>query len=520
MRVGRYFGNGGSMKKTAFVLMAITILSKILGFGREMVLANYYGAGTITDAFIIAFTIPTLLFNFVSTGLMTGFIPMFTRIETEKGRPEALRFTSNLTNILLLIALAVFAFGMVFTPFVVKIFAFGFTGEKLELAVYFTRYMMVSVFAIAVSSVYRGYLNQHGNFVVPASTGFIMNVFTIAAIMLSAWYQNLMYLGIGAAFAQIIQYVAFVPAVRRTGYRHFRILDFSDPNVRSIVLMALPIIVGVAVQDVNRIVDNNLATLILEDGGVAILTFANRLVGFVSGIVIISITTAIYPILSRLAIQRDIPAMKTTFRESLSMMNILVMPSVVGLVLFSEPIVSLLFERGEFTAEAVRQTGMVLALYAPSLLGLAISNVLSRMFYALHDTRTPAVNAVITVIMNIVFSILFALFMGIRGLALGTTVATILGALLLLYILRVRMRGLSLKVLVGSTVKITIASLVMGAVSYAFYIYSAGFLGDSLRLLFAIAAAGLVYVVLILLLRVEEAHQLAGIIGRKFKRKG
>lgn len=507
------------MRKTAIVLMVITILSKILGFGREMVLANYYGTGIVTDTFIIAFTIPTILFNFVSTGVMTGFIPMFTRIESEEGRPKALRFTSNLTNILLIIAFGVFVFGMIFTQPVVKLFAFGFTGEKLALAVYFTRFMMGSVFAIAVSAVYRGYLNQHNNFVVPATTGFIMNVFTIGAIILSAWNQNLIYLAVGAMFAQIIQYVAFIPAVRRTGYRHYPILDFHDSNVRTIVMLALPIIVGVAVQDLNKIVDSNLASFIMRDGGVAILTFANRMIGFVSGIVIISITTAIYPSLSRLAAARNVSAMKDTFRESLSMMNILVMPAVVGFILFSVPIVSLLFGRGAFTEEAVRNTGMVLAIFAPGLLGIAIRDVTSRMFYAMHDTKTPAVNAVITVFLNILFSIIFALFMGLNGLALGTTLATFIGAALLLYVLRVRLQGLYLSSLVGSTVKITVASILMGAIAYAFYSFTGDFFSDNLRLLVSIALAAGSYAVFILVLRVEEARQLIDIVKNRMKRK-
>ena len=506
------------MRKTAFVLMLITILSKVLGFGREMVLANYYGTGMVTDTFLIAFTIPSVLFNFISTGVMTGFIPMFTRLEGQEGRQKALRFPSNLTNILLVLAIGIFAIGMIFTQPIVKIFAAGFTGEKLALAVYFARFMMISVFGMAVSSVYRGYLNQHGNFVIPASTGFIMNVFTIAAIVLSAIRQDLLFLAVGAAFAQIIQYVGFIPAVRKTGYRHYRILDFSDPAVRSIVLLALPIIVGVAVQDVGRIVDNTLASYIMEDGGVSILTFANRLIGFVSGIVIISITTAIYPTLSRQASKRDIPAMKDTFRESISMMSILVFPAVVGLMLFATPIISLLFERGEFDAQAVHLTGMALAIYAPSLIGLAFRDVLARMFYSMHDTKTPAVNAVISVVLNVILSVLFATFMGLNGLALGTTVSTIIGALLLLFVLRVRLRGLSLSMLVSGTMKITAASILMGAVSFAFFYYTQGVFSQNLRLLLSIGIAAVVYGVLILVLRIDEARQLVEIVTRKTRK--
>jgi putative peptidoglycan lipid II flippase len=507
------------MKKTATVLMVITILSKVMGFAREMSLGYFYGTGAITDAFLIAFTIPGVLFNFVSNGVTTGYIPMFTRIESEEGREKAHRFTANLTNILLIIALIVCVIGLVFTEPIVRIFAAGYTGERLQYTVYFTRFMMFSVFAIGTSSVFRGYLNQHGSFVVPASTGFIMNFFTIGAIILSARFHNLRYLAIGGVAAQIIQYIAFPAAAKKSGYTHSAVLDFSDKHVRAIVMLALPIIVGVAVQDINRIVDNSLASIIMEEGGVTILTFANRMVGFVSGIVIISITTAIYPTLSRLANQRKITEMKDTFRQSMSMMNLLVFPAVTGLMIFSTPIVNLLFGRGKFGPEAVVLTGSALTFNAPSLLGMSIREVLARMFYSLRDTRTPAVNAVITVILNITFSVALSFFIGLNGLALGTTIATILGAVLLFYVLRVRLRGLSLTRLIGSTVKILVASVLMGLAGYAFYRFMAGSIGDNLRLLLSIVISAGVYGVLILLLRVEEARQMLDLVQARIRRK-
>ncbi len=506
------------MQKTAFLLMIITILSKILGFGRELVMANFYGTGDVANAFIVAFTIPTVLFNFIGVGVTTGYIPMLSRIEKEQGIDSGHRFTSNLLNLLMLIAVVICALGIIFAQPLVKLFAWGFTGEVLALATYFTRFMMVAVFGAALSAVFRGYLNYKDNFIVPASTGFIMNIFTISAIVLSATQKNLLFLAAGAGFAQLVQYVFFAPSVKKAGYVHSKYLNWKDPHVKYLVMLALPIIVGVAVADINTMIDRLLASLIAEKG-IAVLTYANRLLGFVSGIVIVSISTAIFPTLSRMAEARKIRDMKRTFCQSISLMNLLVLPSMVGFMLFAEPIVDLLFVRGQFTTQDGVMVASALFFYAPSLIGIAYRDILSRMFFAMHDTRTPAVNAVIMVILNVFFSILLSRFIGLDGLALGTSIATIIGSFILMQVLRVRLRGLTLSTIFKSSVKILICTAIMGVASYLFYRYSQSlFSSDTIRLFAAILVAVATYGVAVLVLRVEEAHQFIDLLARKLKR--
>ncbi len=506
------------MQKTAFLLMAITILSKVLGFGRELVMANYYGITAVADAFIVAFTIPSVIFNFLGTGVMTGYIPMYSKIEKEQGKEGVFRFTSNLVNMLMVVAIVLCILGIIFAKQLVLLFAWGFSGEKLAIAEYFTRFFMMSILGAAFSSVFRGFLNQNDNFIVPATTGFIMNVFTITAIALSAMQNNLMILALGTGLAQIFQYVFFIPSIKKTGYVHSWHVDKNDANIKHLALLALPIIMGVAVSDINTLIDRALASIVASNG-VSVLNYANRLYGFVTGIVIVSISTAIFPTLSRMAADRKVKEMKRTFTRSISMMNLLVLPAVVGFMLYAVPIVDLLFRRGKFDEEAVRLVAGALFMYSPSLIGIAYRDILSRMFYAMHDTRTPAVNAFITVVLNVVFSVALAQFMGLNGLALGTTIATLIGAFILMQILRVRLRGLTLSGIFKSSVKITFSALLMGAVSYAFHVFTAELIKSSTIHIFAtILVAVVVYAGAILVLRVDEGKMLIELVTKRIRK--
>lgn len=505
------------MKKTAFILMIVTVLSKVIGFVREMVLANFYGTDMVADAFVIAFAIPVVLFNFVSTGVNTGMIPMLTEIEKNKGKEAGFQFTSNIFNIVTIFSTALFVVGFIFAEPLVKVFAFGFTGEKLRVAALLTRGILIGVYGLAISSVYRGFLHYNGYFTVTAMTGFVMNAFTIAAIVLSALTKNLVILAVGAGLGQLMQYAIFIRPIIKTGYKHSWAIDLKDPHVKQLALLALPIIAGVAVNDINTLIDRNLAS-VFATNGVAVINYANRLIGFVSGIVIVSIVTAIYPTLARMASDKNIKGMKKEFASSISILNLLVIPALVGLALFAKPIVSLLFERGQFNQNDVTMVGTALILYTPMLIGVAYRDVLSRMFYSLHDMKTPAVNAAISMILNVSFSLLFAKFIGLYGLAVGTSIATLLSTLLLMSVLRYRLKGLSLGRIIPSTIKVVISTILMAAASGGFYYYTSIMDGSRLKLILAILIAVAVYGVSVFVSGVDEATELKGILLKRVKR--
>lgn len=508
------------MKTTAIIMMVITVISKVMGLLRESVKAYFYGTGDIATAFVMAQTIPIFIFNFIQMGITTGYIPSYNRILRKDGKDSAHKFTSNLGNVAVVIAIFLVIFIEIFAGPIVKVFAPGFTDETFRLTVQFTRITSLSILASAFACVYKSYLNARNNFIIPNLQGFVMNFFIIIALAVSYYTNKPILLPIGLCFAIAIQYVIYIPAVKASKFKFTRGIDFSDSNLREMLRLALPVIFGVAVYQINILVDKSLSSLILENGP-TILDYSSRLNDFVNGIVIVSIGTVVYPQLSRQSADKDIKNFKSTILSSLSMISVLVIPAMTGLIIFAGPIVKLVFERGQFTPQDTLVTAQCLRFYAIGLIGVAIRDIVSKSFYAMKDTKTPTKNSVIMVVLNVVSSIFFAYFvgLGIQGLALGTAVSSVLGAFTLTLRLRKKIGSFEkVSKTFSEIIKMAISSAVMGVGSYLVYNLLLNSLPSSLSLLIAIISAVLIYLVMVLILRVDEVKVLISGFKKKINK--
>lgn len=220
------------MKKIALLLMIITILSKVLGVARDITLSYFYGASSITDAYLISITIPSVIFGFIGIGIATGYIPMYSQIEKLEGSKEGNRYTNNLVNILLLICTVLFVFCLIFTVLLVKLFASGFEGETLALAVRFTRVSLVGMYFTGLISVFNGLLQLKGNYAIPALVGFPMNFFTILAIIISS-KGNVILLAIGSVIATASQLLLVLPFAYKKGYKYKPVFDIKDKHIKT-----------------------------------------------------------------------------------------------------------------------------------------------------------------------------------------------------------------------------------------------------------------------------------------------
>lgn len=506
------------MKKAALLVMIVTILSKILGFGREIVLSYTYGASAITDAYLISLTIPSVIFGFISAGIATGFIPMYSRILSEQGRPSANRYTSNLSNALLLVASVIVALVLIFTQPIVRIFASGFTGETLEMAIRFTRISVFGVYFTALLSIYSGYLMLHENYIIPALVGFPMNLIIIASLLIST-NTSIYVIVIGSILGTASQLLLLIPFVRKAGYRWLPVLNLKDEYIKMMVIIALPVIVGQSVNQINVLVDRTLASGIAV-GGISTLNYAQRLNGFVQGLFVASITTVMYPMISKMAAENNIKGLKTYVSEAISIINLLVIPATIGAMVFSKEIVTLLFGRGAFTLEAIDMTANALFYYSIGMIAFGLRDILSRAFYALQDTKTPMINASIAVVLNIILNLILSRYMGVGGLALATSISAIVSASLMFITLRRKIGGFGLKEISRSFIKIGIASILMGlTASWSFRFFGQS-LRESLALILAIGVGALAYAVLIYFMKVPEVERTLEVVKKRLGRKG
>jgi putative peptidoglycan lipid II flippase len=494
------------MKKTALVLMIITIVSKLVGFLRELTLSYFYGASNISDAYLIALTIPSVIFAFVGNGIATSYIPLYSNIVQEKGVALAERFTNNLINFVLLICTLIIVLGLLFTEPLVKVFASGFTGDTLNLATLFTKIMLFGLFFTGLVYIFNSYLQIKNNFIIPALVGFPLNILTITAIILSS-KGNILILAIGSVLAILSQLLLLAPSIYKKGFRYHFILDRRDGYLKKLVYLSLPIIIGVSVNQINVLIDRTLASQIVE-GGISALNYANRLNLFVQGLFVLSISTVMYPMISKMAAAKDMVGLKKVLSESISGINLLVIPATVGAMVFAEPIVRMLFGRGAFGEQAVALTSYALFFYALGMVGYGLRDVLSRAFYSLQDTRTPMINAAIAVVLNIILNIVLSRYLGIGGLALATSISALLCTLLLFLSLRKKIGHFGLKDISLSFGKIVIASLVMGGIAKFVFEALLTILGANIALLLSIGIGSLVYFVLISFMKIKEVEEI------------
>lgn len=503
------------MKKTALLVMIITILSKILGFGREIILSYVYGASAITDAYLISQTIPSVIFSFISAGIATGFIPLYSRILSEQGQLEANRYTNNLSNALLLLASIMVAIVLLFTQPIVKIFASGFSGATLELAVAFTRINVFGVYFTALLNIFAGYLRIHDNYIIPALVGLPMNLVIIASLFIST-KTNIYVIAIGSVLATASQLLLLIPFVRKTGYRYQPVLNLKDEYIKTMVIIALPVIAGQSVNQINVLVDRTLASSIAV-GGISAVNYANRLNLFVQGLFVASISTVLYPMISKMAAEDNMNGLKASISEAISIINLLVIPATIGAMIFSKEIVTLLFGRGAFTPEAIEMTGGALFYYSIGMIAFGLRDILSRAFYALQDTKTPIINATIAVVINIILNIVLSKYLGIGGLALATSIAAIVGTLLLFITLRRKIGGFGLKEITKSFIKISIASILMGFIALGSFNFLSQNIRENLALILAIGLGVLAYAILIYFMRIPEVDRSIEAMKKKVK---
>lgn len=505
------------MKKNIAIIIFITIFTKLLGFGREIALTYFYGASNISDVYLIAQTIPSTLFALIGTGLATTFIPIFNKVQKEKGEDSAMRFTSNVINLVMIFCSFLVLLVLVFTPQVVKIFASGFDGATLTLAVNFTRISVMGIYFTALIYILNAYLQLKNEFIIPALISLPMNLVLILFYAVASRNNDVL-LAYGLFLSILIQFLFILPTVVKNRFKYYALVDFKNNYVREMLIFAVPVVLGTSVNQLNVLVDKNIASSIVV-GGISALNYADRLSGFVYGLFVIPVVTVIYPSISKLAIKDDLAGLKKVVNESLVSMSLLIIPASVGAMVLARPIIEFLFMRGEFNEQAAVLTSQALFYYAISMLAYGFRDVLTRVFYSINDSKTPTMNAIIGVILNIVLNLILSRFMGISGLALATSISAIATAGLLFMSLHKKKFSLGFRESLLKIIKILFAALVMGALAQGAFSFLSARTASSISLLATIAVAGVIYLSIIWLFRFEEVEKIIGLIRLKLHRE-
>ncbi|MCT4633557.1 MAG: murein biosynthesis integral membrane protein MurJ [Firmicutes bacterium] len=452
-----------SLKNITLIVIIITIISKGLGFIREMVLSYFYGASMVSDAFLIALTIPSVVTGFVITGLSTSYIPIFFEINEKHGRDNALYLTNNIINVYVVISSVVCAICLVFAEPIVKLFALGFQGEGYYLAVKFSRILMASMIFTGMIAVFNAFLQIKNNFVVPALMGLPLNIFYIVAIYFSV-KVNVILLPLISLFGFLAQVLILMFFMRRNGYKHNWIMNFRDKSLIRVKDMMIPTVASASFTQINIVVDKTLASGIAV-GGISILNYAGRVNSFIIGIFVTSITTIMYPKISKAVINNEHEDIKSIVENSLFFVLLIVVPASAGGIFYSKEIIDVLFNRGAFDLSALNMTALSFAYYLIGSISQGIREIILRIFYSRKNTKTPMKISFWGILINIVLSVLLSKIMGLGGIAIATSISTIAITFVMVIVLYREFKFVNLKTMVVIVMKIAISTMVMICIS-------------------------------------------------------
>ncbi len=451
--------------RAAGIVAFYTLLSRILGLIRDMVVARFFGAGTAADAFIVAFKIPNMLRRFTAEGSMTiAFIPVFTEYIEKKSKEDAFELARVALTLLSIILAVITVAGILLSPWIVRIMAWGYgTGEKYELTVLLTRITFPYLFLVSIVAFFMGVLNSLRHFAAPAAAPIFLNLGIIGCTLFLSPHMSEPVIGtaVGVIIGGIVQVALQVPWVIKKGLSLSPRWMPNHPAVKRIGMLVIPSILGSAIYQVNSLAGTLLASL-LEEGSVSWLYYADRLMELPLGVFAIAISTASLPLLSRQAAGKNLAEFRETIEHSLKMTFFITIPSMAGLIVLGKPIIHIFFERGVFDAYSTNMTAQALIFYTLGLWAFSGVRIVVSGFYALQDTVTPVRVSVITFLSYLIFGLLLMKPLNHSGLAFALTLSSSVQFVILVVLLGKKIDGWGFLPVFLSMCRYLCASVIMG----------------------------------------------------------
>ncbi|MHB8571848.1 MAG: murein biosynthesis integral membrane protein MurJ [Candidatus Dormibacteria bacterium] len=467
--------NRNRIASATFVVMGAYILSRGLGWAREVVIASEFGTSRPYDAYLVAFIVPDLLVSLVVAGaLSSAFIPVLADYLSRGEESEANYVSAAVLN-LGVAALALGAFGLfLLAPWFVPLVAPGFSPGDRTLTVNLTRVMLAQPVFLGAGGFVLGTLNSYRRFAAPAMAPLFYNVAIIAAAALAfpiGGSRAIYVLAAGVAVGGLVHLAVQLPSLFATGWRPRWVLDWRHPGVRQVGRLMLPISLGLAATQVNLVVDRVLAS-ILPEGRIAALGYANYVAQVPLGTFSAALAMVVFPYLAQDAALGRMDFLRAKALTALRLNLFVLIPSAAGLAALSGPIIEFVFQRGKFTAASTHETQIALLFFCVGIYSQAGVAFLVRVFYAVRDVTTPLRVAVMTIVVNVLLNlglVWWPLHLQQGGLALGTSLAATFNLVLLGRTARVRLGGLDLRGLAGALARAAAGSAVMAAMAWGAY---------------------------------------------------
>ena len=502
--------------KSTGVIGAATGLSRVLGFVRDIVIANFFGTALYAQAFVVAFRIPNLLRDLIGEGAAnSAFVPVLTEELTRNGKKDFFKLAQVLFNIMVIALAVLTVIGVIAAPLIVRLIAPGFCVDKakFDITVTLTRCLFPFLFLVGLWAYAMGVLNSLSHFAGPAFGPCALNFSMI--LCASFFGENVFGLTAGVLAGGFLQLAIQMPPLYRNGWRFRLTGEFTHPKAKKMAILLVPRALGACVYQINVFISTILASFssIVGDGAVAALYYANRIWQLPLAIFGIALAQAALPAMSRHAAMNDMEKLKETLTFSLKILFFILIPATIGLMVLSGPITKVLFERGAFTSYSTLITKDALFFYAIGLIACGGIKILVSAFYSMHDTATPVKAAVASLALNIILNLLLMRPLKAGGLALASSISAIFNFAMLYYFLKERLGAIGTKSIADSFIRVLLAGIVMGVILKT----ATGFMGSitPLSLVLSIILSIVVFFLASLVFDVRELKEVIAWITKK-----
>ena len=511
--------------RAAGTIMFAFILSNLVGLIRQVLISNAFGTTHIIDAFYVASRYPDVIFNLIAGGaLASAFIPTFTGYLANERHTEAWKLASGIINLVVLVLTLISIASAIFAPQIIRfILAPDFAPDQQALAAHLMRILLIAPTVFGFSGVVMGILNAHQRFLLPALASTMLWMGYILGLILLVPSMGIYGLAWGAVLGAFLHLAIQIPDLLQLPERHFTFsLGLDNPAARQVLVLMGPRLLGVAVVQLNFVVNTIIASG-LSEGSVSAITYAFQIMTMPQVAIAQAIAIAALPTFSAQAARGELGEMRISLAATLRGVILLSLPATIGLILLRTPITMILFQRGAFDARSTEMVSWALLWYTVGLVGHSIVEILSRAFYALQDTKTPVYIGSIAMGLNVVFSFGFsALFakigwLPLGGLALANSLATALEAVALFIVMRKRLKGMEGAYLAKGIRAFGLSTLGM-ALSLLVWIQYSQEMNGWLIALGGVAIGGLVYALSVWLLKVPEIKLLTSAVSNRLRR--
>ncbi len=507
--------------RAAGVVMAGFVLSNLTGLVRQVLVSNAFGTGAEIDAFNAAIRLPDTLFMLVAGGaLASAFIPTFTGFLEKEDRAGAWELAGAVLNLIVLLLAAASILLAIFAPFVVRIaLAPDFAPDQQALTVSLLRILLISPAVFGASGLVMGILNTHQSFLLPALAPTLHWIGWIGGVIVLVPRLGVHGLAWGAVLGAGLHLAVQLPGVvKLPGARYPARLGWGSPSVREVIRLMGPRVFGTAIVQLNFWINVLLASG-MPEGSLTAIGVAFAVMTMPQVVIAQAIAIAALPTFAAQVARGELTQMRASLASVLRGVLLLSVPATVGLILLRTPVIRVLFERGEFDENSTRLVAWALLWYTAGLVSHSVVEIVSRAFYALHDTKTPVIVGAATMGLNVALSISLAAWFGRMGwmphggLALALTLSTTLEMLALLILMRRRLNGLEGRRILLGLGQATLGALVMGAAIWGWLAMSASVWVQ----VAGVVVGGGIYVGVVWALGVEEVHEGIRVVKRRLK---